>query len=832
MPKPKSTSCGVKVSTWGTHPNAGNGMLHFLDTELFGGNVGHASVEVTFPADEKGQALIKKYCKNPKNPDEPLIPYEEVEVAVDTVKKGPDGKLIKEEGAAHTEKVFKVYFSWWPGERGHYLEESLLGEGEDEREGVHFEMDPKWKEYIKPEERKSKGRLGEQVITLAPASIIHTRDLSKEQRGDVQLYLKEKKFASLIQSLDILIARTTTDMENLDTILRRVVVPENKGDKVKIRKKEQILLNNYFPKWKTLVKNPDKLTRKEVKKIRVMIKQKREQIRSEDKKTPLGKTEKLILNNFFPNWQKYVKDPNKITEEEKRKLKSLAKKKREKAKAFIKEHEDDDIPPDLEKYLALGHPPDNTVSMPISNKSGFADKDIGIKGGLDVEGMLKKMQELTAKNADEFDLYRKNCSKTVGEILEGGAKDRPDLQGIFKNKAFGYFGNPQEVLNNSVKFQAAVIKGEQPSMLKSIRAFNPLERAGGWIIGTWMDNKASVGKVVGATLAAFVVGPLALAGFIVRKVVDPLESFRGLMGLGEFAMSKPSFVMKGVAAVIFYPLAAVFAIPAAIQAGIEKVFSTLSNLFALSPEKLKAKEAEIERENVDAMKPKQREAFQRENKERKILDQKVVEALKDKMIEIKTLDPKTALLEFEKLIKNHQEAIPYLSKEAEQRMLQYLDKKDTPATERERYQKLGAESLGRVKTLEAKVRVEEKAKLPLPKPSSKEQRKHKVLALGAAQALRVVPGGNAVGPDKPKAVAGNAVGQPVPSKPVVMLGGDGEDDDEPDNAEPDVADNNQLKEAAEVDVEPDNAVDEAEVDANDADANDADEEADVRPRRR
>jgi len=48
----KPSQYGVKVSTWGTHVDAGNGILPFLDANLFGGSIGHAAVTMTLPADD------------------------------------------------------------------------------------------------------------------------------------------------------------------------------------------------------------------------------------------------------------------------------------------------------------------------------------------------------------------------------------------------------------------------------------------------------------------------------------------------------------------------------------------------------------------------------------------------------------------------------------------------------------------------------------------------------------------------------------------------------------------------------------------------------------
>ena len=65
---------GVEVSTWGTHTDAGNGMVHYLGTDFFGGNVGHASITMKVPATPEYKALLEKYCDG-DDIERPEIPY-------------------------------------------------------------------------------------------------------------------------------------------------------------------------------------------------------------------------------------------------------------------------------------------------------------------------------------------------------------------------------------------------------------------------------------------------------------------------------------------------------------------------------------------------------------------------------------------------------------------------------------------------------------------------------------------------------------------------------------------------------------------------------------
>lgn len=51
----------------------------------------------------------------------------------------------------------------------------------EEREGLHFEYNEKAKKYLQPEERRHAGILDSLVMTYAPLSIMHQRDLSDTQ---------------------------------------------------------------------------------------------------------------------------------------------------------------------------------------------------------------------------------------------------------------------------------------------------------------------------------------------------------------------------------------------------------------------------------------------------------------------------------------------------------------------------------------------------------------------------------------------------------------------------------------------------------------------------
>lgn len=64
MPKSKVNRglFGITVQTWGTKDKQSNGMINFMDQQLFGGDVGHASINMKLPINEDTKKWIEQYC--------------------------------------------------------------------------------------------------------------------------------------------------------------------------------------------------------------------------------------------------------------------------------------------------------------------------------------------------------------------------------------------------------------------------------------------------------------------------------------------------------------------------------------------------------------------------------------------------------------------------------------------------------------------------------------------------------------------------------------------------------------------------------------------------
>lgn len=99
---------GLEIYTWKSS-RKGLGFTTPVKSTLLGGNVGHAAVELTFPADEKGDELAKKY-----QDIRGLAISKRTEIVPE---QQADGNYKPKE-----QINYFVYFSWWPGNsNGHHI---------------------------------------------------------------------------------------------------------------------------------------------------------------------------------------------------------------------------------------------------------------------------------------------------------------------------------------------------------------------------------------------------------------------------------------------------------------------------------------------------------------------------------------------------------------------------------------------------------------------------------------------------------------------------------------------------------------------------------------
>lgn len=114
--KPKPLANSVYIRSWGTNDEISTGFKNVLRQQLDGEGVGHVSAAMRVAADEKGSALVEKYCLDDEG--QVVIPYE-----------------LKQIG---NELIYEIYWSYWPNIM-HTLKDDL----KVEHSGVEYKSDAK-----------------------------------------------------------------------------------------------------------------------------------------------------------------------------------------------------------------------------------------------------------------------------------------------------------------------------------------------------------------------------------------------------------------------------------------------------------------------------------------------------------------------------------------------------------------------------------------------------------------------------------------------------------------------------------------------------------------
>ncbi|MFO1258781.1 MAG: patatin-like phospholipase family protein [Gammaproteobacteria bacterium] len=120
----KSGPYHVEFLTWNTHSDVGQGLGSALDAKNYGGNFGHASVEISFPYGKRTEQWVEKYCRNIElyePQDEQAREEGEVyKIDVPVFYTTTDGQRIFDPKTYQSknpdaEIVTHVYLSWVPG---------------------------------------------------------------------------------------------------------------------------------------------------------------------------------------------------------------------------------------------------------------------------------------------------------------------------------------------------------------------------------------------------------------------------------------------------------------------------------------------------------------------------------------------------------------------------------------------------------------------------------------------------------------------------------------------------------------------------------------------
>lgn len=241
----KGNRVGVQVITWGSHDSPADqpqteGTVDFISPGIIGGNVGHAAMLITIPDTPENRQLVKESLVDTKT----FIPYRyKTHETRSLMGFDIDQKPIYGPEPVYTEKVIEIYFSYWPGkDQDAFSFNTYEQDTVAERLGVDVQYDERWRNYLKPEERKDSSslmsKIRDRVITLGPSTVVHQRNYSPEEQRVLDLYQKILVNQSEAGAVKLLLTKLNKQLE------KQMKEPTRK---IKLEVTELLLINRFLP---------------------------------------------------------------------------------------------------------------------------------------------------------------------------------------------------------------------------------------------------------------------------------------------------------------------------------------------------------------------------------------------------------------------------------------------------------------------------------------------------------------------------------------------------------------------------------------------------------
>ncbi|KTD63469.1 SidG protein, substrate of the Dot/Icm system [Legionella santicrucis] len=315
-------------------------------------------------------------------------------------------------------------------------------------------------------------------------------------------------------------------------------------------------------------------------------------------------------------------------------------------------------------YMVIGLPPTHDVKLPLA---------INGKRGLNPIAMLQKMRELASPEAKGFDLQTNNCSLTSIEVLTAGAAHDPLLHSIMSERALGFFGTPQQVLENAQLARTTISENKHSNFLTPLITAKPLDKAMGYAMGIYMDPQASKAKRNAALALAALVGIAKLPGIILSTLVNPKEKFNDLIHNINLVYERNSTGLKVGVTLLAAPILLVLTPLAAIQKGIEVIGSVIAKPFKLIANLFKQKPSSTDEITV----PIGDSTENMENRSNTILAELLNKKIKSKIDENTiTIDyqesPEKLIIDFESKLKENPEKVAVLSEKAHNSVIKFI----------------------------------------------------------------------------------------------------------------------------------------------------------------
>jgi len=327
---------------------------------------------------------------------------------------------------------------------------------------------------------------------------------------------------------------------------------------------------------------------------------------------------------------------------------------------------------EIRKHMVTkGTPPSSVIKLPIATLNG-----------LKINNMIDTMIALT-NPATSFNLYINNCSDTCLKILEAGAQEAFQ-KSYFTNKAFGFFGNPQIVMNAALDFTSTIYN--TPTLLQRAIHFTIIEKIGGLLIAILIKNNIPKFIKTMAMLGCMILSPFALMAFIIKKIATPLPSFLAGKNLLRYAYSSTSTLFKATAIFIVAPAMLMVLIPAALQQVIEKIQSLLITGYnKLHENIITSTTMNTAITSIDEM---------------QTVEKNLNKSIQNSIKIVSELNTIKAIWAFEQILKNHTTVIPVFSQKTNHNILKKIQKGDKKL--KEIYTILCNQAITRIQEIETK----------------------------------------------------------------------------------------------------------------------------------
>jgi hypothetical protein len=549
LPEFQGPFYGVTVQTWGTHDRGGNGLLEQADANLFGGNLGHASLSIKLPNNETTRKWVEQYCfnytfeqfQNTFGYDKTFKEYLDYDNNIDItdpravkIRRIPvslrkqstrqaaldaNGTPVPTSDLAFEQDYLDIEWSWWgAGPQG------LDTDMEQEREGHHFEYNDKWKSYLEPEQRRHKGKLGlgYRDMDYAPLVMLHQRDLPDSELERISTPEKILELTRRIHLIGSLISKVE-DLKDITFNFTMKLMLKNLGlNAEELYKEAKEYSDDQANPEESTAQFKDYIIKKLTARSDELEGERETLQNAEDQFTKQKEALEERIARLKEQLQlirsKQTEGSHKASEEELDLLQELEQatsdlSKIEKFSPFYSEHSN--------AYMVVGQRPHHQITLPFGGDETM---------GLDPEAMLKVMNQLSDPEKPIFNITHNNCSSTCIQILEAGAEHNETLHSILGKRALGYVGTPQQVLGNAQLAKKAVDGNYTPNFLTSLLQPKFIDNSFKNAVELIVNDASTDTQKNQGYLLLIGTGIAKIPSLILESILNPKKIFNQIMG--------------------------------------------------------------------------------------------------------------------------------------------------------------------------------------------------------------------------------------------------------------------------------------------------------------